>query len=339
MPEKTTANIAFIGAGNHATQSLYPNIPQIPEFKLVAVCDMNHERADHWAPRYGAPAFYDVGTMLDAIAPDGVCVVGPAEMHHDVGLQVLARGIPVFLEKPPATGLAGATELADAAREAGTFGMVAFMKRFAPANAVVREFLGTEGFGSLSTVGLIHGAGPYDDLTRMMYFNGIHMIDLGRFFGGDVKRVSAFSYDQGPVKAVSAIWEFASGAVGQFNMNSGHTWTDCFEQVYLSGSACGVLIDNGRAAEVMSNDGRFAKGEGLDLYGWSRRYYVSGNMAGWGSGGHYTRGYWGELSQFARAVLGLVEPTPSLDDGVEAVRLIHAMLDSAASGQEVVLTR
>jgi myo-inositol 2-dehydrogenase/D-chiro-inositol 1-dehydrogenase len=143
MSDKTTASIAFIGAGTHATQSLYPNIPQIPEFKLVAVCDMNHERADHWAPRYGAPAFYDVETMIDAVAPEGVCIVGPAEMHHAVALQVLARGIPVFVEKPPATTLAGAIELADAARASGTWGMVAFMKRFAPANAVVREWTPT----------------------------------------------------------------------------------------------------------------------------------------------------------------------------------------------------
>jgi predicted dehydrogenase len=330
MPDRI-ANIAFIGAGNHATQSLYPNLPQIPELRLVAVCDIDRARADHWAPRYGARAFYDVDAMLDEVAPDGVCIVGPAQMHHDVGLQVLARGVPVFLEKPPAESLAGAVELASAARASSTWGMVAFMKRFAPANAVVREFMDTEGFGRLSTVGLIHGAGPYDDTTRMLYYNGIHMIDLGRFFGGDVRRVSAVAFDHGPVKAINATWEFTSGAVGTFNMNSGHTWNDCFEQVYLTGSSCGVLIDASRAAEVMSPDGRFAAGEGLDLYGWSRRYYVSGNMAGWGSGGHYTRGYWGELSQFAKALLGEVKPTPTLEDGVAAVRLIHAMLDSAAA--------
>jgi myo-inositol 2-dehydrogenase/D-chiro-inositol 1-dehydrogenase len=332
MSASPSARIAFVGAGNHATQSLYPNLPLIPEFTLVAVCDLVRDRAEYAAARYGAEAFTDVDAMLDAVRLDGVCVCGPAEMHHDVALQVLARGLPVFLEKPPAADLAGACEVADAARKAGTFGMCGFMKRFAPANVLAKEHMVSEAFGLLSSIGLIHGAGPYDDMRRMLYFNGIHMIDLARFFGGEVKRLSAFGFDGGPgIKTVCANLEFDSGAVGQFNCNSGHTWTDCFEQVYLSGSQCGILIDASARAEVMSPEGRFADGEGLQLGGWSRRYYVSGNMSGWWAGGHYTRGYWGELSHFARAVLGLVEPTPTLDDGAEAVRLIEAMLASLAS--------
>ena len=71
----------------------------------------------------------------------------------------------------------------------------------------------------------------------------------------------------------------------------------------------------------------------MELYGWSSRYYVSGNQAGWAAGGHYTRGYWGELSHFARAVLGLVKPAPTLEDGVEAMRLIDRIMGSIGSGQ------
>ena len=33
MGTTETARIAFVGAGNHATESLYPNIPQIPQFR------------------------------------------------------------------------------------------------------------------------------------------------------------------------------------------------------------------------------------------------------------------------------------------------------------------
>ena len=39
------ARIAFVGAGNHSTQSLYPCIAHIPEFDLVAVCDLDADRA------------------------------------------------------------------------------------------------------------------------------------------------------------------------------------------------------------------------------------------------------------------------------------------------------
>ena len=114
------------------------------------------------------------------------------------------------------------------------------------------------------------------------------------------------------------------------------TWQDCYEAVYASGAEAGLFIDASREVEVMSPTTRFASGEGLRLYGFRARSTVSGNMAGWWPGGHYQRGYWGELSHFARACLGLEEPSPTLEDGVEAVRLIEAMLQSTRSGREVV---
>ncbi len=338
MTNPQTARIAFIGAGNHSTESLYPNIPLIPEFELVAVCDVDASRAERTARRYGARPFADVEAMLDAVAVDGCCVCGPAEMHFQVGMQVLRRGVPLFTEKPPAPSLGEALQLAEAAAAHKTWGMVAFMKRFAPANVLAKEFMASEAFGSLSSLTLMHGCGPYQDLRRMLYFNGIHMIDLGRFLGGDVERLVAYAADGGRGNfGVAMAGRLKNGAVIQLNQNSGHTWQDCYEAVYISGAQAGISIDASREVEVMHPGARFAKGEGLALYGFQAKHAVSGNMAGWHAGGHYQRGYWGELSQFAKACLGQAEPSPSLEDGVKAVQIIEAILDSARTGREVVM--
>ena len=339
MSETAAARIAFVGAGNHATQSLYPNIAHIPEFDLVAVCDTQADRAAYAARKFGALAcFTDLDTMLEEARPQGVCIVGPPQMHHELALRVLERGIPAFVEKPPAPTLGQVRELADTARARGVWGMVGFMKRFAPANVVAKEFMGGESFGRLSSITLMHGSGPYDDTRRMLLFNGIHMLDLARFLAGEVEELFAYgSPASAGVQAASVAMRFAGGPVGQLNMNSGHVWPDTFEQVYLSGDSAGVLIDGSRTVDVMAPDRRFARGEGLQLCGWSSRYYVSGNLAGWPSGGHYTRGYWGELNHFARAVLGQVEPTPTLDDGVAAMQMVDAIMESVASGRPVVV--
>jgi myo-inositol 2-dehydrogenase/D-chiro-inositol 1-dehydrogenase len=338
METRKTARIAFIGAGNHATESLYPNIPMIPEFELVAVCDIDSPKAERTARRYGAQAFTDVETMLDAMPIDGCCVCGPAEMHHAVSLQVLRRGIRLFVEKPPAPSLRQAEELVEEAAKYSTWGMVAFMKRFAPANVLAKEFMASPAFGTLSSMSLIHGCGPYDDIRRMMYFNGIHLIDLGRFLGGEVERVFAYGCDGGKGNyGISATWQLRNGAVAQLNQNSGQTWRDCFEAVYLSGAQAGILLDASREVKIMYDGAQFAPGQGLQLYGFRAEHSVSGNMAGWAAGGHYQRGYWGELSRFARACLGLEEPSPTLDDGVRAIRLIEAMLESTVTRREVVI--
>ncbi len=322
------ARIAFVGAGTHATQSLYPCIAHIPEFDLVAVCDRIEAKARYAARKYGAPEWFtNVETMLERAAPQGVCICGPAEMHFEVGMQALRRGIPIFIEKPPTPTLAEAQCLVEAARAHDAWGMVGFMKRFAPANLVAKEYMAGEAFGRLSSVTLIHGSGPYNDLRRMLLFNGIHMFDTARFLAGEVEDLHAYAFSDGErTQAVSVAMRFAGGAVGQLNMNSGHSWSDCFEQVYVSGSGAGILIDASRATEVMSPASRFARGEGQELFGWSSRYYVSGNMAGWAAGGHATRGYWGELNHFALAVLGRVAPAPSLEDGVAAMALIERIV-------------
>lgn len=337
MVSQPAARIAFVGAGRHATESLYPNLAHIRGLDLVGVCDLDRARAERAARAYGAPeVFTDVEAMLDTLRPEGVCVCGPAEMHYEVGLEVLGRGIPVFVEKPPAPTLAQAEEMAAVAREQGVWGQVGFMKRFAPVNLLAREYMAGAEFGALSSITLIHGCGPYDDPRRMLMFNGIHMLDLARFLAGEVAQVFADSYSDGDgVRAVCAGLRFASGAVGQLNMNSGQHWQDCFEQTYVSGSGAAILLDSSRSLEVMAEGRRFARGEGLQLYGWSGRYYVSGNMAGWQASGHYTRGYWGELSQFARAVAGLAQPGSTLEDGVAAVRLVDAILASIESGAPV----
>ena len=336
MTSSEAARIAFVGAGNHATESLYPNIAHIPEFDLVAVCDLVPEKAQYAARKYGALEWFtDVETMLDRVQPQGVCICGQPDAHYQVGMQVLQRGIPVFMEKPPAPTLAQAQELVDTARANKTWGMVGFMKRFAPANVVAKEYLANPAFGRLGSITLMHGCGPYEEIRRMMFFNAIHLLDLGRYLAGDVVSVFAYGLHDGSGQAVSANFRFANGAVGQLNMNSGHSWDDCFEMVYLSGVGAGMVIDSSRTTEIMSGAQRFAKGDGQRLFGWSGRYYVSGNMAGWASGGHYTRGYWGELNHFAHAVLGDCAPTPTLQDGVEAVRLIDAIIESMECGQPV----
>lgn len=332
-----TARIAFVGAGSHSTQALYPCIAQIPEFDLVAVCDLDQERAESAKRRFGAlKAHTNVAAMLDNEEVHGVCICGMPEMHHEVGLECLRRGIPVWMEKPPAWDLRGALELVEAAHTAGTWGMVGFMKRFAQANVIAKEYLESGRLGPVSSITLMHGAGHYDEFRRMLLFNGIHMIDLGRFLVGEWVRLHAYgAQTSAGTQAISVSFTLEGGGVGQLNINSAHTWQDTFEQVYVTGSEGALHIESGRDLEVISQKLRFAEGRGLHTFGWSGRYTTSHNLSSWFSSGHYTKGYWGELSHFARALLGHAEPTATLDDGAQDMRIIEGILRSIEIGKEV----
>lgn len=137
----SVVRLAVVGAGSQCTNSLMPGIPSIPEIDLVAVCDLKRELAERNARSFGARAVYtDAGEMLRQEAPDAVMVVGPPQMHEEVGLQVLEAGAHLFVEKPAAPTVEGAKRLVDAARRAGKVGQVGHMMRHADPIRIAWEF-------------------------------------------------------------------------------------------------------------------------------------------------------------------------------------------------------
>jgi hypothetical protein len=69
--------------------------------------------------------------MLDEEAPDAAMVVGPPQMHEEVGIAVLAHGCHLFVEKPSSPTIEGAGRLMDAAARARKVGQVGHMMRHA----------------------------------------------------------------------------------------------------------------------------------------------------------------------------------------------------------------
>src|SRR5690349_5534871 len=111
--------LAVIGAGGQCTGALMPAIPAYTEFDLVAICDLQEALAQRNARNFGARAYYsDAAKMLREEAPDAVIVVGPPQMHEDVGVQVLEAGCHLFVEKPSSPTVAGAKRLWEAAQKA-----------------------------------------------------------------------------------------------------------------------------------------------------------------------------------------------------------------------------
>src|SRR6266545_1811866 len=113
--------LAFIGCGGHAS-NLIRQTPLIPEIDLVAVCDLDAERARLAARRFGALASYDdYQKMLDAERPDAVAVVGPPPMEVEIGADVLGQGYHVYVEKPIGRNSHEARPLVEAAWLRGSY--------------------------------------------------------------------------------------------------------------------------------------------------------------------------------------------------------------------------
>ncbi len=338
------ARLAFIGCGGFATASIFPNIHNVPQIDLVAVCDLDRAKAERNARNFGAREVYvNAEKMLDEQEPDGVFVIGPAPMHYEVAPIVLRRGIPVYVEKPSANTSAEARELAEFAEAHGTWGQCGFMMRFAWVYRMAKDIIGREEFGPLNMVTCHFGQGPYpqiwgiDSARRAMLIGQLcHIFDLTRFLGGDVASVSAIYHAVTDTQfAYLANLRFRSGAVGQLDLNGLETRTgfrDIREWVKLVGFESHLVCEEMQRlhwqprsdwSELIPNTGRYT-------YTYDPAFLsISNSLANFG--------YLGEVEHFALHCIGEREGGPDLWDSYESLRLGEAVYESCETGQTVEL--
>ena len=99
--------------------------------QLVGVADTVPERATAAAEASGARALSDFRDLVGMV--DAVTVAVPTELHRDVAIPFLERGIAVLVEKPMARTLAEADELIAVARASGATLAVGHTERYNPA--------------------------------------------------------------------------------------------------------------------------------------------------------------------------------------------------------------
>ncbi|WP_423062698.1 Gfo/Idh/MocA family oxidoreductase [Candidiatus Paracoxiella cheracis] len=118
---------AVIGVGYlgryHAEK--YKNLPNS---KLVAVCDTNHERCYELAKELNVEAVVDYKSLIGQV--DAVSIVVPTPLHHQVARFFLDNGIHVLIEKPIATTIEEADDLITTAKKNGLKLQVGHLERF-----------------------------------------------------------------------------------------------------------------------------------------------------------------------------------------------------------------
>jgi predicted dehydrogenase len=211
--------VGFVGAGGQATGAIYPSLRHAP-IELIAVADLDRGLAERNARWFGAAEVYGSHEdLLKHADVEAVFVVGPPEMHYSIGLDILAAGKHLFVEKPPSDNVEQALELREVAHSNGLQLMVGFMKRFATAYARAAEIAGSQDFGDARLVRLDYAHWTVYNLHWHMTY-AIHAIDLARHFLGDVVGGAATrrEYPDGRVLIVEL--DHVGGAVSQLNISS-----------------------------------------------------------------------------------------------------------------------
>ncbi len=164
--------------------------------------------------------------------PDGIIIATPNQLHVQNGLEVVAAGVPVIVEKPIADDVAGATALVEAAEKAGVPLLVGHHRRYNPLIRKAKEIVDS---GRLGTILALAGQfwlmkpDDYFDIgwrreagAGPVFLNLIHDIDLFRYLCGEIVSVQAHESNAVRGNAVEEtaviLLRFASGALGTVNV-------------------------------------------------------------------------------------------------------------------------
>jgi predicted dehydrogenase len=108
--------VGLVGAGAYG-QFCLEAFSQMPEVRIVAVADVDAERARTLAERYGAESYDSIGGLLDHPDVEIVALNTPPNFHAEQGVAVLKAGKHLFCEKPLALTIEEGERLVEAAKE------------------------------------------------------------------------------------------------------------------------------------------------------------------------------------------------------------------------------
>ena len=330
---KSKVRLGIIGFGG---VSLSKHIPAIARLRaiwepveLAAVCCRNKESGLRATEIYGAVWYDDVSSMLDNEGLDGVIVCSPDALHYEHAMQCLERGIHVLVEKPLTDSLRDAKALCERAEETGCILMTVSNKRFSPPYFRAKTFL-TNGTLPDPTMFITKFNLGYD-YVHILEGGTIHVLDLMRYFMGDVKTLSAvgskkyaFNKTQYPFDNGIAMATFESGAVGTVYTSNSALSLKPWEVVEIYGEKKWLKVDDQYTLTLYDEEEGPAKS-------WTP--VIPNTLLFDEEFG----GFMGLIENFANCIRGIEQPVVTGYDGFKAYELVCAFHMAVESGEKLSL--
>ncbi len=174
-------NMAVIGVGswgkNHARA-----FKEMEKTNLIGIYDIQLEKAKELAVIHRARAFSDLDELLSLNEIDAVSIASPTSTHGEIALKAIEHGKHVMIEKPMTSTLEEAEKIIDAAKSSNVIVSVGFIERF---NPIIGKSLTLIGSGELGELVLLSARrlGPFwpDRLKDVDVIRDVSIHDIDAF--------------------------------------------------------------------------------------------------------------------------------------------------------------
>ena len=234
--------------------------------ELVAFYDVDEQRAEDYAEKYGGKAYPTAEDMLNNNNLDAVSICTPPSSHEKYTCLALQNRINVCCEKPLAHTSKSAKAMCKCAEESGKLLVTAYKFRFFPNVLWAKNLIDSGMVGSVVFARNIF-ASQIDMSERwfskkeisgggVMLDNGVHSIDLLRFLFGEVQGIFAVTKNAGKPLEVEDSCRL------MLNMSTG-MWASV-DLSWVAGQSRNILEVNGTKGliELWWNGGTFTPASG-----------------------------------------------------------------------------
>ncbi len=215
-------NVAVIGVGVFGRHHVrvYKNLK---EANLVAICDVNEERAKEIGKLYSVKYYTNLEEMFEREDIEAVSIVVPTSKHYEVAMKVFKYNVHALIEKPLASNVKEAEEIVREARKRNLKLMVGHLERFNPIVDKVKEIIKKGKYGRLVSIHA-YRLGLYPTRVQDVGVTvdwAIHDVDVMRFIVGDkVTTVYGLVDNWSGQDSISlALLKFRNGVYGSLEAN------------------------------------------------------------------------------------------------------------------------
>lgn len=350
--------IGVVGCGGIARFAHFPAYANMDNVEIVAVCDIIKERAEQMKKDFhldSAKVYGDFEEFIQDENIESVDICTPNYLHAPFAVASFAHGKHVFCEKPDAVGVDKVNEMKAAAEKAGKTLMVMRNNRFAAASQYTKQYIedgkmgdiysgrcgwqrrrGIPGKGGWFTTKEQSGGGPLIDL-------GVHMIDLAIWLMGNPTPVAVSGSTYCKFADATSVSDSA-------NSNFGDSVEDgTFDVEDL---AMGFIkFDNGACLQIefswasnVEREHKFVelRGTKAGCFWHDDRVKIFGEEHGtlFDLAPHTpdaASGHEKNLRHYVDVILNGAKPCFEPQQGVNMIKILSAIYESAQTGKEVSL--
>jgi len=324
-----------IGVGTFG--SLHARVyAELESTELVAVADIQAEKAQHFISEYGVKGYTDYDELLEKEDLDIVSVCTSDELHLEPVLAAASAGKHILVEKPLAMNVEDCDSMIQAVESAGVKFMVGQILRFDPRyyaarQAIVEGQIGQPVHLYARRNNLLRSAFRLGEHTSVLFFLGVHDIDFMNWcMGSKVERVYGESVsrvfrDKEIADSYLALIKYQDGTVASLEVSwiLPRSFSKRLDAMFeAAGTEGTIFVDgSGQAVEVY----RAEDSECPDVMYAPRLY------------GRYTGILRDEIMHFVECVQKDKVPAATGYDGKAAVEVVCAIAESVEKQQPVYL--